>query len=112
MLGTTIWESVERVRRMVALYRAAAEACTSPVGSYVNNQVAFFTFVHCAETDEQAVRNGAVAAAAWYTVEALTFFEAADAFVDNVRRQEELVNAPDGGGLTGDFLRAEVAGST
>ncbi len=112
VLGTTIWESVERVRRMVGLYRAAAEACTSPVGSYVNNQVAFFTFVHCAETDEQAVRNGAVAAAAWYTVKALTFFEAADAFVETVRRQQELLDDPAGGGLTGEFLRAEAAGST
>jgi alkanesulfonate monooxygenase SsuD/methylene tetrahydromethanopterin reductase-like flavin-dependent oxidoreductase (luciferase family) len=109
VLGTTIWESVERVRRMVALYRSAAGACTSPVGSRVNDQVAFFTFVHCAETDEQAVRNGAVAAAAWYTVKALTFFEAADAFAENMRHQEQLLASPEGGGLTGDFLRAEAA---
>ncbi|MBY8852185.1 LLM class flavin-dependent oxidoreductase, partial [Saccharothrix sp. MB29] len=76
VLGTTIWESAERVRRMIALYRDAAAACTDPVGARVNDQVAFFTFVHCAETDEQAVRNGAVAAAAWYTVKALNFLRA------------------------------------
>ncbi|MDU0291828.1 LLM class flavin-dependent oxidoreductase [Saccharothrix longispora] len=112
VLGTTIWESAERVRRMIALYRDAAAACTDPVGARVNDQVAFFTFVHCAETDEQAVRNGAVAAAAWYTVKALTFFEAGDAFAATVRHQRELLDAPDGGGLTGDFLRAEAATTT
>lgn len=112
VLGTTIWESVERVRRMVALYRAAAESCTEPVGEYVNNQIAFFTFVHCAETDEQAIRNGAVAAAAWYTVQALTFFEAAAAFVETVEHQKRLMEDPSGGGLTGDFLRAEAAAFT
>jgi alkanesulfonate monooxygenase SsuD/methylene tetrahydromethanopterin reductase-like flavin-dependent oxidoreductase (luciferase family) len=93
---------------MVDLYRTAAEACTDPVGSTVNNQVGYFTFVHCAETDEQAMRNGAAAAAAWYTVTALTFFEAAADFANLMRRQQELLDAPEGGGLTGQFLRAEA----
>jgi alkanesulfonate monooxygenase SsuD/methylene tetrahydromethanopterin reductase-like flavin-dependent oxidoreductase (luciferase family) len=108
VLGTTMWESLERAGRMVGLYRAAAEQCTEPVGSFVNNQVAFFTFVHCAETDEQAMRNGAAAAAAWYTVTALTFFEAAAQFVSTTRLQNELLSKPDGGGLTGQFLRGEA----
>jgi alkanesulfonate monooxygenase SsuD/methylene tetrahydromethanopterin reductase-like flavin-dependent oxidoreductase (luciferase family) len=108
VLGTTMWESLERVGRMIKLYRTAAEACTDPVGSFVNNQVAYFTFVHCAETDEQAMRNGAAAAAAWYTVTALTFFEAATEFAATMQRHEELLNAPDGGGLTGQFLRGEA----
>jgi alkanesulfonate monooxygenase SsuD/methylene tetrahydromethanopterin reductase-like flavin-dependent oxidoreductase (luciferase family) len=109
VLGTTLWESLERVRRMVDLYRAAADSCTEPAGAFVNNQVAFFTFVHCADTDEEAMRNGAAAAAAWYTARALTFFEAADAFVEVVAQQQALLNDPTGGGLTGDFLRAEAA---
>jgi alkanesulfonate monooxygenase SsuD/methylene tetrahydromethanopterin reductase-like flavin-dependent oxidoreductase (luciferase family) len=108
VLGTTMWESLERVQRMIGLYRAAADACTEPVGAFVNNQVAFFTFVHCADTDEQAMRDGAAAAAAWYTVTALTFFEAAAEFANTMRRHQELLDAPDGGGLTGEFLRAEV----
>ncbi|CCH34992.1 LLM class flavin-dependent oxidoreductase [Actinosynnema sp. NPDC047251] len=112
VLGTTIWESAERVRRMVRLYREAAAACTEPVGAFVNNQIAFFTFVHCAATDEQAVKNGAVAAAAWYTVRALTFFEAADSFVETVRHQQDIMADPSGGGLTGDFLRAEAEAFT
>jgi alkanesulfonate monooxygenase SsuD/methylene tetrahydromethanopterin reductase-like flavin-dependent oxidoreductase (luciferase family) len=108
VLGTTIWESLERTRRMINLYRAAAAACTAPVGEFVNNQVAYFTFVHCADTDEEAMRNGAAAAAAWYTVTALTFFEAAGEFVKMAQRHQALLEAPDGGGLTGEFLRAEA----
>jgi alkanesulfonate monooxygenase SsuD/methylene tetrahydromethanopterin reductase-like flavin-dependent oxidoreductase (luciferase family) len=108
VLGTTMWESLERAGRMVDLYRAAALRCTEPVGSFVNNQVAFFTFVHCAETDEQAMRNGAAAAAAWYTVTALTFFEAAAQFVSTTQLQDALLDKPDGGGLTGQFLRGEA----
>jgi hypothetical protein len=82
-----------------------AAQCTEPVGAFVDNQVGFFTFVHCADTDEEAMHNGA---AAWYTVTALTFFEAANEFVRLNTRQEELVAAADGGGLTGDFLRGEA----
>ncbi|MEU5266457.1 LLM class flavin-dependent oxidoreductase [Amycolatopsis sp. NPDC021455] len=106
VLGTTMWESLERAGRLVGLYRAAAAACTDPVGAFVNDQVAFFTFVHCADTDEEAMRDGAAAAAAWYTVAALTFFEAATEFVRQNARNEELKRAP---GLTGDFLRGEAA---
>ena len=108
VLGTTMWESLERAERMIGLYRAAAEACTEPAGAFVNNQVGFFTFVHCAETDEQAMRNGAAAAAAWYSTHALTFFEAATDFRLAMERNEKLLAAPDGGGATGEFLRAEA----
>ncbi|TDQ00853.1 LLM class flavin-dependent oxidoreductase [Labedaea rhizosphaerae] len=109
VLGTTIWESTERASRMISLYRQAAAQCTAPVGSFVNNQVAYFTFVHCAETDEQAMRNGAAAAAAWYTVTALNFFQAAKEFARMTRIQQDLLDAPDGGGLTGDFVRGEAS---
>ena len=109
VLGTTLWEPLERVRRMVELYRAAAERCTDPVGAFVNNQIAFFTFVHCAETDEQAVFEAAAAAAAWYTVTALNFFEAAAAFQLTFARQQQLMEDPAGGGLAGQFHRDEAA---
>ncbi|GAB3898501.1 LLM class flavin-dependent oxidoreductase [Kibdelosporangium lantanae] len=107
VLGTTLWESLDRVRRLIDLYRSAARECRQPVGAFVNDQVAFFTFVHCAETDEEAMRSGAAAAAAWYTVTALNFFEARDAFVETTRRNEALLRDPSGGGLTGEFLRNE-----
>ena len=109
VLGTTLWERLPRVHAMIELYRAAVRQCDEPVGSFVNDQVAFFTFVHCADTDGEAIRNGAAAAAAWYTVRALTFFEAKQSFLDEAKRQQAKLAAPDGGGLTGDFLRAERA---
>ncbi|NNN29656.1 LLM class flavin-dependent oxidoreductase [Streptomyces sp. S3(2020)] len=108
VLGTTLWEPLERVARLVKLYRAASAACEEPVGAFANNQVAFFTFVHCADTDEEAMRGGAAAAAAWYTTTALHFFEAADAFMDTFARQQAILADPSGGGLTGDFLRTEA----
>lgn len=108
VLGTTLWEPLDRVARLVELYRQASEACEQPVGAFANNQVAFFTFVHCADTDEEAMRGGAAAAAAWYTVQALTFFEAAEAFMETFARQQAILADPSGGGLTGDFLRAEA----
>jgi alkanesulfonate monooxygenase SsuD/methylene tetrahydromethanopterin reductase-like flavin-dependent oxidoreductase (luciferase family) len=108
VLGTTLWEPLPRVQALVELYRAAAERC-DPVGAFVNNQVAFFTFVHCADTDAEAIRNGAAAAAAWYTVRALTFFEAKQVFLENAARQQAVLDAPGGGGLTGDFIRADNA---
>jgi alkanesulfonate monooxygenase SsuD/methylene tetrahydromethanopterin reductase-like flavin-dependent oxidoreductase (luciferase family) len=112
VLGTTLWESLEHVERMIGLYRDAATQCQHPVGAYVNNQVAYFTFVHCAETDEQAMRDGAAAAAAWYTVTALTFFEAAAAFAERFVQEQKLMEDPSGGGLTGQFLRDEAATAT
>jgi alkanesulfonate monooxygenase SsuD/methylene tetrahydromethanopterin reductase-like flavin-dependent oxidoreductase (luciferase family) len=109
VLGTTMWQSLERAGRLVELYRAAAGQCTDPVGAFVNDQVGFFTFVHCADTDEEAMGNGAAAAAAWYTVTALTFFEAATEFMRLNARQAQIVASPDGGGLTGEFLRNEAS---
>jgi alkanesulfonate monooxygenase SsuD/methylene tetrahydromethanopterin reductase-like flavin-dependent oxidoreductase (luciferase family) len=111
VLGTTIWESIERVERMIKLYRDAAAQCTEPVGSFVNNQVAYFTFVHCAETDEQAMRNGAAAAAAWYTVTALNFFEASKEFSRNMDQQQQLMANRAKENLAGQFFRDEVAAS-
>lgn len=109
VLGTTLWESLDRVSTMIDLYRKAIAACERPVGSFVNDQVAFFTFVHCADTDEEAMRNGAAAAAAWYTVQAAHFFEFANMFTQIADRHQALMDDPRGGGLTGEFLRAEAA---
>jgi len=112
VLGTTLWEPLDYVERMVGFYRDAAAQCDQPVGAYVNNQVAYFTFVHCADTDEQAMRDGAAAAAAWYTVTALTFFEAAAAYAERFIQEQKLIEDPAGGGLTGQFLRGEAAAAT
>jgi len=109
VLGTTLWEPLDFVARMVRFYREAAAQCDRPVGASVNNQIAYFTFVHCADTDEEAMNDGAAAAAAWYTVTALTYFEAAAAYAERFVTERTLMEDPAGGGLTGQFLRGEAA---
>ena len=109
VLGVTLWTSLTQAGDCIDLYRRAAHACTKPVGRFVNDQVAFFTFVHCADTDEEAMHNGAAAAAAWYTHTSLTFFDAKAAFLSQLAEQEKLLQRSDGGGLTGAFLREQAA---
>jgi alkanesulfonate monooxygenase SsuD/methylene tetrahydromethanopterin reductase-like flavin-dependent oxidoreductase (luciferase family) len=62
---------------MAALFQTYREALKTadPVGSFVNAQTGVFTFVHCAETMEQAIQNGAAAACAWYQNAIVKFFE-------------------------------------
>jgi alkanesulfonate monooxygenase SsuD/methylene tetrahydromethanopterin reductase-like flavin-dependent oxidoreductase (luciferase family) len=108
-LGSTLWAPACDVREWVDLYRRAARSTRTPVGAFVNDQVAFFTFVHCAETDDEAMRNGAATAAAWYTCMALEFFEAREMFLQIAAEQEALARDPAGGGLTGQFLRDQAA---
>jgi alkanesulfonate monooxygenase SsuD/methylene tetrahydromethanopterin reductase-like flavin-dependent oxidoreductase (luciferase family) len=108
-LGVTLWASQEQVRELIDLYRRAVRECTRPVGEFVNDQVAFFTFVHCADSEEEAMRNGAATAAAWYTNTAFTFFEARDAFLKMLAEHAAVLAAPEQAGLVGDFLREQAA---
>lgn len=90
---------------MIHIYREALRTRCEPVGEYVNDQVAFFTFVHCADSEQEAMENGAARAAAWYTNGSFTFFEAKDAFIQTAAELEALAKDPAGGGLTGQFMR-------
>jgi alkanesulfonate monooxygenase SsuD/methylene tetrahydromethanopterin reductase-like flavin-dependent oxidoreductase (luciferase family) len=111
-LGVTLWAQPSQVRDWIDFYRQAVRSATQPVGSFVNDQVAFFTFVHCAETDEEAMRNGAATAAAWYTSTAFTFFEAREVFLKTAAEEAARLNDPAGGGLTGQFLREQATRGT
>ncbi len=108
-LGVTLWAPPSQVSDWIGLYRQAVRECTRPVGRFVNDNIAFFTFVHCAETDEQARQNGAAAAAAWYTNMTFTFFEAKDYFLLKLAEQKAILESPDGGGIAGQFLREQAA---
>ena len=57
VLATTMLASIESVAKLVALYRESIRACERPVGKFINNQVANFTFVHCAESAREAREN-------------------------------------------------------
>jgi alkanesulfonate monooxygenase SsuD/methylene tetrahydromethanopterin reductase-like flavin-dependent oxidoreductase (luciferase family) len=74
VLGVTLLTQVESMAEMIRNYRAEIKNA-KPVGSFVNNQVAIFTFVHCAETTAQAIHNGAAEACAWYINTMVRFFE-------------------------------------
>ena len=49
------------------------------MGEEINDQIAFFTFVHCVEDGDAALSSAAAGGAAWYTNTSLTFFEAREA---------------------------------
>ena len=104
-LGVTLWASHEEVQGMVDIYRKASAECEKPVGEFQNNQIAFFTFVHGAESREEALANGAAGAAAWYTNGAFSFFEVRESFIEVAREMEAAANDPAGGGLVGQYAR-------
>ena len=104
-LGVTLWASREEVEGMVDIYRQASKECEKPVGEFQNNQIAFFTFVHGADSREEALANGAASAAAWYTNEAFSFFEVRESFIDVAREMEAAASDPAGGGLVGQYAR-------
>jgi alkanesulfonate monooxygenase SsuD/methylene tetrahydromethanopterin reductase-like flavin-dependent oxidoreductase (luciferase family) len=65
VLGLTLFVQVDEVATRVAAYRQAVRGAT-PVGAFVNDQVATFTIAHCAESLDRAIANGAGDAAVWY----------------------------------------------
>ena len=103
VLGVTLWTSIDEIAKRVQAYREAIKDA-KPLGKNINNQVALFTFVHCAETEEQAMKNGAAEAAAWYTNAAFTFFQAREDL------EKQAPEAADGAG--GDFVGAGGAGTS
>lgn len=74
VLGVTLLTQVESMAQMIETYRTEIKQA-KPVGAFVNNQTAVFTFVHCAETTKQAIANGAAQACAWYINTMVRFFE-------------------------------------
>jgi alkanesulfonate monooxygenase SsuD/methylene tetrahydromethanopterin reductase-like flavin-dependent oxidoreductase (luciferase family) len=74
VLGVTLMLPLEAMAQLFQIYREALKSA-DPVGSFVNAQAGVFTFVHCAETMDQAIQNGAAAACAWYQNAIVKFFE-------------------------------------
>lgn len=65
-LATTLLWPVADIAKLVITYREALARCEKPAGDFVNDNFGAFTFVHCAPTREEAIRNGAAEAALWY----------------------------------------------
>ena len=64
-LGLTIMVPLEEAAERVKLYRKGIERA-KPLGAFVNNQIAIYTMVHCAETKQQAIDNGFYDAVFWW----------------------------------------------
>jgi len=65
VLGTPLVSPLSTLATLLSEYdRGLAEA--NPVGSFVNAQRSVFTFMHCAETREDAISSGAAEAILWF----------------------------------------------
>lgn len=106
VLATTMLASVETVAKLVALYRSSIAACERPVGKFINNQVANFTFVHCARSAKEARENACASAVAWYIRTAGEFFEVAEIYK---HMAAEAMAAAAGDSLAGKFVRDNAA---
>lgn len=68
LLALTIFNPVATMKAMLDEYDAGLAESKGPVGKFLNKQKAVFTFVHVAETRQQAIDSGAALAALWYVV--------------------------------------------
>jgi alkanesulfonate monooxygenase SsuD/methylene tetrahydromethanopterin reductase-like flavin-dependent oxidoreductase (luciferase family) len=64
-IGLVLQRPVSVFAERVAKYREAIKQA-EPVGKFINDSCGAFTFVYCAPTEEEAIHDGAPAAAAWY----------------------------------------------
>ena len=85
VLATTLMQPLEVMASLLDEYRDGLKDC-EPVGDFVNDQTAVFTFVHCAETTQAAIESGAANAALWYVNSAPTVFKVdPEIFYDSIR---------------------------
>ena len=66
VLATTLFSPLHTLSELFARYDAALAACREPAGAFVNSQKAVFTFMHCAETRQQAIDSRAAESALWF----------------------------------------------
>jgi len=74
-LGTTLLSPVEVLGQMLAEHRRGLADLGDVAGLAVNALNAVFTFVHVADTRDDAIRNGAAWSALWYVNAAPTVFK-------------------------------------
>lgn len=85
-LATTLLTPLSSLAELLDVYKKAVAACTDPAGQVINDQFGLFTFVHCAETKDEAIRSRAAEAAMWYINRAPAFFKAPrDRLIGNIR---------------------------
>jgi alkanesulfonate monooxygenase SsuD/methylene tetrahydromethanopterin reductase-like flavin-dependent oxidoreductase (luciferase family) len=75
VLGTTLLSPVEFMGELLKEYASGLEASEPSPHRRRNEERGVFTFVHVAETRDQAIRNGAALAALWYVHAAPIIFK-------------------------------------
>jgi alkanesulfonate monooxygenase SsuD/methylene tetrahydromethanopterin reductase-like flavin-dependent oxidoreductase (luciferase family) len=103
VVGVTLMLPLDTMAQLFQTYREALKTA-DPVGSFVNAQTGVFTFVHCAETMDQAIANGAAAAMAWYQNAIVRFFELKELLLQ--QEQAVLASMDTAGGHGGVKLEA------
>jgi alkanesulfonate monooxygenase SsuD/methylene tetrahydromethanopterin reductase-like flavin-dependent oxidoreductase (luciferase family) len=84
-LGTTVMEPVEKTLVLKKVFRDAGAERTGTV-EQPNDGFGLFTFVHCADSREEAIRSRAAEAAMWYVNRAPLFFKLPrHRLIDNIR---------------------------
>ena len=66
VIGTTLLEPLESLSILRDLYRKGLQSTATHVSPVVHDEFGVFTFVHCAATKEEAIRNLAGPAVLWY----------------------------------------------
>jgi alkanesulfonate monooxygenase SsuD/methylene tetrahydromethanopterin reductase-like flavin-dependent oxidoreductase (luciferase family) len=65
VLGTVMLSPMEHLEMLCQAHQRGLAAC-EPIGEVVNRQRAVFAFMHCAETEQQAIESRAAEAAIWF----------------------------------------------
>jgi alkanesulfonate monooxygenase SsuD/methylene tetrahydromethanopterin reductase-like flavin-dependent oxidoreductase (luciferase family) len=73
VLGTVMLSPLEYLGTLLDHYRRGVERC-EPIGEFATAQSAFFAFVHCAETTDDAIESRAAEAVLWFMNSQPAFF--------------------------------------
>jgi alkanesulfonate monooxygenase SsuD/methylene tetrahydromethanopterin reductase-like flavin-dependent oxidoreductase (luciferase family) len=68
LLALTILNPLSSLEGLLREYEAGLAECERPVGHFINDQKAVFTFVHVAESRKRSIENGAAWSALWYVL--------------------------------------------
>lgn len=95
MVCTTLLSPLQFLTTLMGLYREGIAKCENPAGDFINNQFANFTFVHCAESREEAIRHHVGESVLWYMNSCASVFRVPrKAILDIIRgaivRQEDI----------------------
>lgn len=86
VLGTTLVSPLDSLALLLREYERGLAECHEPAGLFVNDQRSVFTFMHCAETRDEAIASGAAEAVLWFINAAPAVFHVPRAtWIDAIR---------------------------